>query len=119
MLQLYGEIEAQLDQWRIPGSKLQLASAAPRLLSLRDCLLTVPGKVPISITHSGNKLTLPGQYDHNIKLDDQSFIDSFHSSVDILSSKQLPRKLVIRSYKSDFTFLLKGKFHLCQCKTQN
>jgi FKBP12-rapamycin complex-associated protein len=51
-----------------------------------------------------------GQYDPAIKLDDQAFIDSFVPAVDILSSKQLPRKLVIRSYKSDFTFLLKGKW---------
>jgi FKBP12-rapamycin complex-associated protein len=54
------------------------------------------------------KSNAPGQYDPNIKLDDQAFIDSFHSSVDILPSKQLPRKLVIRSYLADFTFLLKG-----------
>ncbi|RSH90651.1 hypothetical protein EHS25_001256 [Saitozyma podzolica] len=89
--QLYGEIDAQLNQWRLPGSRLQLSTAAPRLLSIRDCILTVPG-----------------QYDPNIDLDDQAFIDSFHPSVDILSSKQLPRKLVIRSYTSDYTFLLKG-----------
>lgn len=41
--QLYGDIDAQLNQWKIPGSKIQLATAAPKLLSLRDCILTVPG----------------------------------------------------------------------------
>jgi FKBP12-rapamycin complex-associated protein len=40
---LYGEIDAQLNQWRLPGSRLQLSTAAPRLLSIRDCILTVPG----------------------------------------------------------------------------
>ncbi|KAK4689267.1 hypothetical protein P7C73_g843, partial [Tremellales sp. Uapishka_1] len=88
---LFGEIDAQLNQWRVPGSKLFLASAAPKLLSLRDCILTVPG-----------------QYDPAIKLDDQSFIESFQPTVDVLSSKQLPRKLIIRSLRRDFTFLLKG-----------
>jgi FKBP12-rapamycin complex-associated protein len=62
------------------------------LLSLRDCLLVVPG-----------------QYDPGIKLDDQAFIDGFHPTADVLASKQLPRKLVIRSYEKDFTFLLKGE----------
>lgn len=44
-----------------------------------------------------------------IKLDDQSFIDGFDPIVEILPSKQFPRKLVIRSYGKDFTFLLKGQ----------
>ncbi|OWZ32832.1 phosphatidylinositol 3-kinase [Cryptococcus neoformans AD2-60a] len=91
LYRLYGEIEAQLNQWRLPGMKLHLASTAPRLLSLRDCILTVPGL-----------------YDPHIKLDDQAFIDGFQPAVHILSSKQLPRKLVIQSYLSDHTFLLKG-----------
>ncbi|KAE8538261.1 hypothetical protein D1P53_005601 [Cryptococcus gattii VGV] len=88
---LYGEIEAQLNQWRSPGMKLHLASTAPRLLTLRDCILTVPGL-----------------YDPHIKLDDQAFIDRFQPAVHILSSKQLPRKLIIQSNLSDHTFLLKG-----------
>ncbi|ORY33953.1 hypothetical protein BCR39DRAFT_463113 [Naematelia encephala] len=91
LYRLFGEIDVQLGQWRLPGFKLQLASAAPKLLSLRDCILTVPG-----------------QYDPNVKLDDQAFIDSFQPAVDILATKQMPRKLVIRSYTDDFTFLLKG-----------
>lgn len=44
-MKLYGEIEAQLNQWRLPGMNLHLASTAPRLLSLRDCILTVPGRL--------------------------------------------------------------------------
>ncbi|WRT63514.1 uncharacterized protein IL334_000419 [Kwoniella shivajii] len=91
LYKLYGDIEAQLNQWKLPGTKLHLASTAPKLLSLRNCVLTVRG-----------------QYDAHLKLDDQAFIDSFVPFVDILSSKQLPRKLVIRSYTSDYTFLLKG-----------
>jgi len=43
-----------------------------------------------------------------IKLDDQAFIDGFDPVIDIIPSKQVPRKLVIRSYDKDFTFLLKG-----------
>jgi FKBP12-rapamycin complex-associated protein len=43
-----------------------------------------------------------------IKLDDQPFIDGFDPIIDIIPSKQYPRKLVIRSYDKDFTFLLKG-----------
>lgn len=92
LIKLYGELDARLKQWSIPGTKLHLASTAPRLLTLRDCLLVVPG-----------------QYDAAIKLDDQAFFDSFHPTADVLSSKQLPRKLVIRSYEKDFTFLLKGE----------
>ncbi|KAL7423565.1 hypothetical protein Q5752_001145 [Cryptotrichosporon argae] len=84
-------LDAYLSQWKAPGFKLDLASEAPRLLALRDCILTVPGK-----------------YDHSVTLDDQAFIDGFDAAVDVLPSKQMPRKLVIRSYKSDFTFLLKG-----------
>ncbi|KAK6905037.1 hypothetical protein I203_105856 [Kwoniella mangroviensis CBS 8507] len=91
LYKLYGDLDSQINQWKQPGSKLHLASTAPRLLSLRDCVLTVPG-----------------QYDPHLKLDDQAFIDSFAPIVDILSSKQLPRKLVIRSYTADYTFLLKG-----------
>nr|XP_019014364.1 phosphatidylinositol 3-kinase [Kwoniella pini CBS 10737]OCF53145.1 phosphatidylinositol 3-kinase [Kwoniella pini CBS 10737] len=91
LYKLYGDLEAQINQWKQPGSKLHLADTAPRLLSIRDCVLTVPG-----------------QYDPNMKLDDQAFIDSFSPIVDILSSKMLPRKLVIRSYTTDYTFLLKG-----------
>lgn len=53
-------------------------------------------------------LMRPGQYDPNTKLDDQAFIDGFRPTMDILSSKMMPRKLVIHSYKKDFTFLLKG-----------
>jgi FKBP12-rapamycin complex-associated protein len=103
-------MDSMLNHWKVPGFKLQLASAAPRLLSLRDCLLTVPG---MSTARSrflfAELIGLLGQYDHHIKLDNQAFIDSFHPTVDIVSSKQLPRKLVIRSYNSDFTFLLKGE----------
>ncbi|EIW71794.1 hypothetical protein TREMEDRAFT_67963 [Tremella mesenterica DSM 1558] len=91
LYKLFGEIDAQLSQWRVPGTKLQLATAAPKLLSLRDCILTVPG-----------------QYDPNIKLDDQAFIQRFHPTMDILTSKMLPRKLVIQSHHKDYTFLLKG-----------
>jgi len=47
-----------------------------------------------------------------IKLDDQAFIDGFDPVIDIIPSKQVPRKLVIRSYDKDFTFLLKGPFLL-------
>ena len=43
-----------------------------------------------------------------IKLDDQAFIDGFDPVIEIIPSKQVPRKLVIRSYDKDFTFLLKG-----------
>jgi len=45
-----------------------------------------------------------------IKLDDQAFIDGFDPVINIIPSKQVPRKLVIRSYDKDFTFLLKGSF---------
>lgn len=54
-------------------------------------------------------LCVSGQYDPEIKLDDQAFIDGFDPIVEILPSKQFPRKMVIRSYDKDFTFLLKGQ----------
>ncbi|WWD22809.1 hypothetical protein CI109_107303 [Kwoniella shandongensis] len=91
LYKLYGEIDAQINQWRLPGSGLQIGSTAPKLLTLRDCILTVPG-----------------QYDPHLKLDDQAFIDGFHPAIDIVASKQLPRKLVIHSYSINYTFLLKG-----------
>ncbi|TYJ58649.1 hypothetical protein B9479_000485 [Cryptococcus floricola] len=91
LYKLWGELDAHLNQWKVTGNKLHLGSTAPRLLTLRDCILTVPGK-----------------YDPHIKLDDQAFIDSFHPTVHLLFSKMLPRKLVIRSYMADHTFLLKG-----------
>ena len=40
---VYGEIDAQLKQWHAPASKLHLSATAPKLLSLRDIVLTVPG----------------------------------------------------------------------------
>ncbi|KAK8844641.1 hypothetical protein IAR55_006488 [Kwoniella newhampshirensis] len=43
LLQLYGDIDARLNQWRLPGSRLYIGATAPRLLSIRDCILTVPG----------------------------------------------------------------------------
>ena len=55
---------------------------------------------------------LRGQYDPNINLDDQAFIESFVPVVDILSTKQIPRKLVITSLRKDYTFLLKGELFL-------
>ncbi|ORX39339.1 hypothetical protein BD324DRAFT_577344 [Kockovaella imperatae] len=88
---LYGELDAQVNQWRQPGSKLQLASTAPRLLAIRECILTVPG-----------------QYDPNVNLDDQAFIEAFMPVVDVLATKQIPRKLIITSLRKDYTFLLKG-----------
>ena len=42
--QLFVELETQLKQWQLPGTQLHLTSAAPRLLSLRSIVLTVPGK---------------------------------------------------------------------------
>lgn len=54
-------------------------------------------------------MTMIGQYDPMVKLDDQPFIDGLDPVVEILPSKQFPRKLVIRSYDKDFTFLLKGR----------
>jgi phosphatidylinositol kinase/protein kinase (PI-3 family) len=63
---------------------------------------------PILWHQQGSILTDIGQYDPMIKLDDQAFIDAFDPIIDIIPSKQVPRKLVIRSYDKDFTFLLKG-----------
>lgn len=56
----------------------------------------------------------PGQYDAQVKLDDQAFIDSFPNTVSILSSKMIPRKLTVTSWRAQrddfasYTFLLKG-----------
>ena len=50
-----------------------------------------------------------GQHDPMMNLDDQAFIESFMPTVDLLLTKQLPRKLVITSLKKDYTFLLKGE----------
>jgi FKBP12-rapamycin complex-associated protein len=107
--QLYFEMETELVRWKAPGSRLELANVAPRLLSLRDCILVVPG-ADRAVSDSEPRAILMdiGQYDPMIKLDDQAFIDAFDPIIDIIPSKQVPRKLVIRSYDKDFTFLLKG-----------
>ena len=99
-------MDAEVARWKAPNSKLELAVTAPRLLSLRDCILVVPGTLLLEATNS--EANVPGQYDPVIKLDDQAFIDGFDPIIDIIPSKQVPRKLVIRSYDKDFTFLLKG-----------
>jgi FKBP12-rapamycin complex-associated protein len=101
-------MDAEVNRWKAPNSKLELAITAPRLLSLRDCILVVPGKLTTNRTCHVEAEIYIGQYDPVIKLDDQAFIDGFDPIVDIIPSKQVPRKLVIRSYDKDFTFLLKG-----------
>jgi hypothetical protein len=75
----------------MPNTKINLNTTAPKLLALRDIVLTVPGR-----------------YDPQLKVDDQDFISNFHPVVDIVPSKQLPRKISLRSFKKDFDFLLKG-----------
>lgn len=42
---IYFEMDAEVTRWKAPNSKLELAITAPRLLSLRDCILVVPGKL--------------------------------------------------------------------------
>lgn len=103
-------MDAEVARWKAPNSKLDLAITAPRLLSLRDCILVVPGQCSFDYLGPADGL---GQYDPVIKLDDQAFIDEFDPLVDIIPSKQVPRKLVIRSYDKDFTFLLKGLSTTC------
>lgn len=42
---LFGEIDSAIaQQYKISNPKLLVANTAPRLLALRDCILTVPGK---------------------------------------------------------------------------
>lgn len=107
--QVYFDLDAEVKQWQHPGSKIELGNCAPRLLSIRDCILVVPGQL-LTLLPVHAWLIVVGQYDPMIKLDDQAFIDGFDHIVEIVSSKQFPRKLVIRSYDKDFTFLLKGKY---------
>lgn len=42
--QLYFELDAEVKQWSHPSSsKIDLGNCAPRLLTIRDCILVVPG----------------------------------------------------------------------------
>lgn len=41
---LFGDLDASIiHQYKVPGAKLLMQNTAPRLLALRDCILTVPG----------------------------------------------------------------------------
>jgi FKBP12-rapamycin complex-associated protein len=42
-------METELVRWKAPNSRLELANTAPRLLSLRDCILVVPGKYGVRV----------------------------------------------------------------------
>jgi FKBP12-rapamycin complex-associated protein len=115
LYKLFSNIDAVISQqYKTQNPKLVVRDTAPKLLALRDCILTVPGEADYMLAPGCGLADILGQYDPSVKLDDQAFIDSFPATVDILNSKMLPRKLSIRSWQSrrsdftDFTFLLKG-----------
>ena len=59
-------------------------------------------------------LTVPGQFDARKQRHEQQFIDRFEPMIDVLNTKQLPRKLVMHSKTEKWTFLLKGNEDLRQ-----
>lgn len=86
------DIETTLVTWKHPGFSLDIRQTAPRLLLVKDYILTVPGK-----------------YDPGLPLNHQSFISSFETIVDVLPSKQIPRRLKIQGTDEMHAFLLKGR----------
>lgn len=91
-MQVFMDIESTLASWKYPGFSLDIRQTAPRLLAVKDYILTVPGK-----------------YDPGLPLNHQSFISTFETVVDVLPSKQIPRRLKIQGTDEMHTFLLKGE----------
>ncbi|KAI5450344.1 hypothetical protein NCC49_003127 [Naganishia albida] len=94
---LYRKIHASLEGWRRSSFQLNLRLVAPRLTSIED-----------------SNLIVPGEYDPSADLLQQPFITRFDPMVDVINTKQLPRKLQMRSDKGKFVFLLKGNEDLRQ-----
>lgn len=94
--QLYKKISAYIETWR-RGFQLNLALVSPKLTAIED-----------------SKLVVPGQYDPSVPKEDQQYIRNFDPVVEILSSKQLPRKIAIMGNRERFVFLLKGDEDLRQ-----
>ena len=61
-----------------------------------------------------SNLIVPGQYDPSRDLLGQPFIARIQPMVDIINTKQLPRRLHMRSDQGKFVFLLKGNEDLRQ-----
>jgi len=96
-LQIYRKIYSLLDTWRRPNFQLNLRLIAPRIASMQD-----------------SDLIVPGHFDPKRLRHEQELIDRFEPMVDVLNTKQLPRKLIIHSKKAKWTFLLKGNEDLRQ-----
>lgn len=94
---LYRKIHASLESWRRSNFQLNLRLVAPRLTTIED-----------------SNLIVPGQYDPSLDLAGQPFITRIHPLVDVINTKQLPRKLHMRSDQGKFVFLLKGNEDLRQ-----
>jgi FKBP12-rapamycin complex-associated protein len=86
-----------LDTWRKPNFQLNLRLIAPRIAAMED-----------------SELTVPGQFDAKKYRHEQEFINRFEPMIDVLNTKQLPRKLTIHGKSSQWTFLLKGNEDLRQ-----
>ncbi|KAJ9099964.1 hypothetical protein QFC21_003972 [Naganishia friedmannii] len=94
---LYRKIYGSLEEWRKASFQLNLHLVAPRLISIED-----------------SNLIVPGQYDSSLPLVEQPFISRIDPTVEVINTKQLPRKLIMRSNKDKFVFLLKGNEDLRQ-----
>ncbi|KAJ9118350.1 hypothetical protein QFC22_004266 [Naganishia vaughanmartiniae] len=97
MYQLYRKIYGSLEEWRKSSFQLNLHLVAPRLTTIED-----------------SNLIVPGQYDSSIPLPEQPLISRIDPIVEVINTKQLPRKLIMRSNKEKFVFLLKGNEDLRQ-----
>lgn len=95
--QLYRKIHASLEAWRRSNFQLNLRLVAPRLTTIED-----------------SNLIVPGQYDPSLDMPHQPFITRINPMVDVINTKQLPRKLHMRSDQGKFLFLLKGNEDLRQ-----
>lgn len=94
---LYRKIYASLEEWRKSSFQLNLHLVAPRLITIED-----------------SNLIVPGQYDWSLPLAEQPFISRIDPTVEVINTKQLPRKLIMQSNKERFVFLLKGNEDLRQ-----
>jgi phosphatidylinositol kinase/protein kinase (PI-3 family) len=65
-------------------------------------------------TIEDSNLIVPGQYEPSQDLTQQPFITRINPMVDVINTKQLPRKLHMRSDQGKFLFLLKGNEDLRQ-----
>ena len=68
MYKLFSDLDAAIaQQYKVPNAKLSMANIAPKLLTLKDCILTVPGELLCYSVHNAlanfqASMTLPSSW---------------------------------------------------------